>query len=115
MHPEIARRVISKYCSAGDVVFDPFMGSGGVLLESILHGNNAVGFDINPLAVLISRVKTRVIKNSKISLIAKSLETILKSSNRALKAGGGGGAGQPPDSTRRRQSDSDRIQRKRLV
>jgi len=114
MHPEIARRVISKYCSAGDVVFDPFMGSGGVLLESILHGNNAVGFDINPLAVLISRVKTRVIKNSKISLIAGSLEAILKDSNRALKAGGGG-AGQPSDSTRRRQSDSDRIQRKRLV
>lgn len=89
MHPEIARRVISKYCSAGDVVFDPFMGSGGVLLESILHGNNAVGFDINPLAVLISRVKTRVLKNSKISLIARSLEAILKNSNRALKAGGG--------------------------
>lgn len=90
MHPEIARRVISKYCSAGDVVFDPFMGSGGVLLESILHGNNAVGFDINPLAVLISRVKTRVLKNSRISLIARSLEAILKNSNRALKAGGGG-------------------------
>ena len=34
------------------------MGSGGVLLESILHGNTAIGIDINPFAVLLSKVKT---------------------------------------------------------
>lgn len=90
MHPEIARRVISKYSNSGDVVFDPFMGSGGVLLESILNGNNATGLDINPLAVLISKVKTTVFKNKKISLITKSLQTILDNSNREIKAGGGG-------------------------
>ncbi len=90
MHPEIARRVISKYAHPSDVVFDPFMGSGGVLLESILHGNNAVGLDINPLAVLISKVKTTIFKNNKISLIPKFLETILSDSNHAFKRGGGG-------------------------
>ena len=91
MHPEIARRVISKYAHTGDVIFDPFMGSGGVLLESILHGNNTVGLDINPLAVLISKVKTTIFKNKKISLIPEFLETILSNSNRALKTSGGGG------------------------
>lgn len=59
MHPEIAKRVIGKYIkSKTDVVFDPFMGSGGVLLEGILHGNHSVGMDINPFAVLLSKVKT---------------------------------------------------------
>lgn len=89
MHPEIARRVIAKYSRPGDVVFDPFMGSGGVLLESILHGNNAAGLDINPLAVLISKVKTTVFKNNKISLITKALETILQSGDQKIKTGGG--------------------------
>ena len=74
MHPEIARRVIDKYTkSTSDVVFDPFMGSGGVLLEAILHGNTAVGIDINPFAVLLSKVKTTAVRSN----ISKTLESIL--------------------------------------
>ncbi len=59
MHPEIAKRLIAKYVSdTKKVVFDPFMGSGGVLVEALLHGNNSVGIDVNPMAVLLSKVKT---------------------------------------------------------
>ena len=43
----------------GDTVFDPFMGSGTVLLEGILASRKVIGADINPLAVLITKVKTR--------------------------------------------------------
>ena len=39
-------------------VLDPFCGSGTVLLEANLRGHHAVGVDLNPLARLISRVKT---------------------------------------------------------
>ena len=42
----------------GDVVLDPFCGSGTVLLESVLHGRHAVGADANPLARLIASAKT---------------------------------------------------------
>ncbi|HEY0375764.1 MAG TPA: DNA methyltransferase [Pyrinomonadaceae bacterium] len=42
----------------GDTVLDPFCGSGTVLLESMLAGRNAIGVDVNPLARLISKVKT---------------------------------------------------------
>lgn len=38
-------------------VFDPFVGSGTVLTEAMRCGTNFVGFDINPLAVLASKVK----------------------------------------------------------
>ena len=48
MHPEIAKRLIKKYASNDTIVFDPFMGSGVVLLEAVLHGHDAVGLDINP-------------------------------------------------------------------
>lgn len=39
-------------------VLDPFCGSGTVLLETILSGRSAYGADANPLARLISKVKT---------------------------------------------------------
>ena len=39
-------------------VLDPFCGSGTVLLEAALRGHHAIGADVNPLARLISRVKT---------------------------------------------------------
>lgn len=59
MHPEIAKRIIQKYATGSkSVVLDPFMGSGGVLVEAMLHGNNSVGIDLNPFAVLLSKVKT---------------------------------------------------------
>ena len=80
MHPEIARRLIHKYTrKKTDIVLDPFMGSGGVLLEAILHGNNTIGFDINPFAVLLSKVKTTLIKKD-IRGGGDSLEKILKNS-----------------------------------
>ena len=58
MHPEIAKRIVYKYSTDDTIVFDPFMGSGGVLLEGILAGHDSVGLDINPFAVLLSKVKT---------------------------------------------------------
>lgn len=42
----------------GGVVLDPFCGSGTVLLEALLSGNNAIGCDSNPIARLIAQVKT---------------------------------------------------------
>lgn len=44
--------------SPGDVVLDPFCGSGTTLLEAQLAGRDAVGVDTNPLACLIAGAKT---------------------------------------------------------
>ena len=40
------------------VILDPFCGSGTVLVEGLVRGYSAIGIDINPMARLISRVKT---------------------------------------------------------
>ena len=45
----------------GDLVLDPFCGSGTVLVEALLSGRNAVGADSNPLARLITRSKTSTV------------------------------------------------------
>jgi len=56
--PQIPHYFIKKYTSKDQLILDPFCGSGTVLLEARLLSRNAVGIDINPLAVLISEVKT---------------------------------------------------------
>ncbi|MFJ4174718.1 hypothetical protein [Microbacterium sp. NPDC089696] len=40
-----------------DTVFDPFVGSGTVLLEAQLRGYASIGVEQNPVAALVSRVK----------------------------------------------------------
>ncbi len=59
MHPVTAARLIGELSGAGDVVLDPFCGSGTVLVESMLLGRNACGSDVNPIAVSLSAAKTR--------------------------------------------------------
>ncbi len=44
----------------GRVVFDPFMGAGTIPVEASRLGYTAIGYDINPNAVLVSRVTARL-------------------------------------------------------
>ncbi|QQT56122.1 hypothetical protein I6I98_13010 [Sphingobacterium multivorum] len=46
------------FSKKGDIILDPFAGSGTVLLESLISERNSIGSDSNPLARLISKVKT---------------------------------------------------------
>jgi len=60
MVPQMQRKLIKIICesSAGiKSVYDPFVGSGTVMTESMLLGLNFYGQDINPLAVLICKTK----------------------------------------------------------
>jgi site-specific DNA-methyltransferase (cytosine-N4-specific) len=57
--PEIPKAIISEFPPPeGSVVLDPFCGSGTSLVEARNAGFDAVGIDLNPIACLISRVKT---------------------------------------------------------
>lgn len=56
--PFVAAKFIQTYVEPGDLVVDTMVGSGTTLVESILSDNPAIGFDINPLSCLVSKVKT---------------------------------------------------------
>ncbi len=58
MIPQVARRLIRMYGQVGDTLLDPFCGSGTSLVEARLAGIHAYGIDLNPLAVLLARVKS---------------------------------------------------------
>ncbi len=64
MIPQIARRLIIRYSQEGDLVWDPFCGSGTTLVESMLLGRRSIGTDLNPFAIFLSRVKTTPIDAS---------------------------------------------------
>jgi len=63
MVPQIPDRLLSHYLDEGvleegDVVYDPFSGSGTTAVEARRHDLNAEANDINPLAVLLTRAKS---------------------------------------------------------
>lgn len=59
MAPEIAiSQLTASTSKKPQVVLDPMCGSGTVLAAATAHGKAAYGFDVDPLAVLISRVQT---------------------------------------------------------
>jgi DNA modification methylase len=55
--PEIPRAALDVLAPDGPVL-DPFCGSGTTLVESARRGLHSIGVDLNPIACLITRVKT---------------------------------------------------------
>lgn len=74
--PQIPNRLIRELSSEGDAVADVFCGSGTTLVEALILNRNAIGFDANPLACLITKAKTsRFVPGDKpllLSVVAKA-------------------------------------------
>ena len=47
IHPEIARRCIDQFTSAGDIVVSPFAGSGTVLAVATMLRRRSIGYETN--------------------------------------------------------------------
>jgi DNA modification methylase len=76
--PQLAARLINENTNIGDLVCDPFMGSGTTLVEAIVHGRRAYGTDINPVAVLVTKAKTTPIEPQKLERKVSSLKNAIK-------------------------------------
>lgn len=63
MIPQVARRIIKNYGKEGDVLFDPYCGTGTSLVEANIKNISAIGTDLNPLARLIATAKTTKINS----------------------------------------------------
>jgi len=53
----IARWAIERFTREGDTVYDPYLGSGTTAVEAVLRDRHAVGCDINPFALWLTRTK----------------------------------------------------------
>jgi site-specific DNA-methyltransferase (cytosine-N4-specific) len=74
-HFLVVRKFINELSSEGGLILDPFCGSGVSAVEALINNRNYVGYDINPLAVLIAKVRTTPVSTEK---AFKLLELILK-------------------------------------
>lgn len=56
--PELVEYILDTFACSTDTTFDPFCGSGTVLLESARCNISSVGFEINPAAYAMARFIT---------------------------------------------------------
>jgi site-specific DNA-methyltransferase (cytosine-N4-specific) len=82
--PQIAARAISILTREGELVLDPYCGSGTTLLEAALSGRHAVGLDLNPLAVLIARTKVTPVDPEKLSWLTDTMTSKLAEDGQML-------------------------------
>jgi DNA modification methylase len=68
---DFVQRAIKENLQDQGTVLDPFAGVGTALVEAILHGHNAIGFEINPYPFLASDVKVNA---DKIPIVALQTE-----------------------------------------
>ncbi|MBN1618329.1 site-specific DNA-methyltransferase [Candidatus Dojkabacteria bacterium] len=79
--PQLPRQFIIELTNKDDIVLDPMMGSGTTLLEAYLLERRVIGFDIDPLAVLLSQVKVQPFD---IPNLKKTGSRIIEEANKAL-------------------------------
>ena len=79
--PQLVRSLINfSGIEEGGVVLDPFCGSGTTNCEARVLGMTSLGLDLNPLSVLISRVKTSLLSvkphqlQTKCEIVLETLE-----------------------------------------
>lgn len=74
----ILRDFILKYTDKGEIVLDPFCGSGISITESIFTGRKVIGIDINPSAIFITKQMLSKISSKKLNEEFKKLEAECK-------------------------------------
>lgn len=72
MAPELALEALDG-AKRDAVVLDPMCGSGTVLKHAIAGGRTAVGFDLDPMAILLSRVSCRRLRAETVVAAAERL------------------------------------------
>lgn len=58
-HPPVVTALLNRYSEPGHRILDPFVGSGTGLVQAAARGLQSVGSDVDPVAVAVSRAKTR--------------------------------------------------------
>jgi DNA modification methylase len=81
--PIATRHIIEKCAVEGEPIVDLMSGSGTTLVEAQILGYESVGVEVNPLSVLISRVKTTSIDTKNLQ---KTLDKLLVDAKKDIES-----------------------------
>jgi len=84
MVPSVQEPIIKSLSETfkGEVsLIDPFMGASNTLVTGMKYGLNVFGQDINPLAVLLSKVKITLYSNEELKATEESIKSIIGHDN----------------------------------
>ncbi|MBS1259215.1 MAG: hypothetical protein MAG551_02282 [Candidatus Scalindua arabica] len=88
--PQLPQKFILELTEYNDIVLDPMVGSGTTILEGLFNNRNTIGFDIDPLALMITKVKTTFYNKNKLidsfNNIASQATSLLNNSDELLSS-----------------------------
>jgi len=70
----VVAEYIKHYSKPGDIVLDPFCGSGPTLIESLKLKRKAVGVDLDPMATFITRMSAMPVNINDIEVAFEKIE-----------------------------------------
>jgi hypothetical protein len=84
MHPPLVRVLLARYTRRGDRLYDPFVGSGTLLVEAAFLGRDSIGTDVDPLALLVAEAKTSKYDTDSLVKTSYRLQRRLKKHKRSV-------------------------------
>lgn len=87
MHPDTAASLVALLVAPGQTLLDPFCGGGTVLLEALAAGRQAIGRDLNPLAVRIAALRCRITSDTERRALRDSASRIALQALRRARLG----------------------------
>ena len=65
---ELVERLVLSMTNPGDIVFDPYVGSGSSVIASVIHGRKGVGIDIEKKYITIAKQRLEKFKKGQLKL-----------------------------------------------
>lgn len=76
--PDVVAAYIENYTDPGDIVLDPFCGSGIIACEVVRLGRRAISIDINPMATFITKITLTPVNLSRLRWAFEDLKSICR-------------------------------------
>jgi hypothetical protein len=66
--PRFVSAAIELITEPGDLILDPFVGSGTTTIEALRHGRNSLGIDVSPISTFLARAQISNCRSRDLSL-----------------------------------------------
>lgn len=80
----VVGKYIERYSKKGDIVLDPFVGSGVTAIEALKRGRKAIAIDLDPISIFITRMTLTQIEIDDFKKCFKDIERQVKKSIESL-------------------------------